>query len=378
MSPHAARPVVCENCDAALQGDFCHVCGQAAHSPVRSFAHALEEVVESFWHLDGRIFRTLRELLVPGRVAVAYLRGRRTPYVAPMRLFVVLAVLTFFVARLAVHIDGDANTLPATAAKDFGQARTPAEVELTRQRMSSELVGARDALPAGLEGARGGIERELARIDSAAAGRLAELQAAPARPQPAVEGDLSDAFSPNGRPWNARTNPVTLDWLPGFGNRWLNAQIDHVQHNLPRLRDNPQLLFNAFFAAVPSVLFVLVPLFALLLRVLYLGSGRVYLEHLVVALYSHAFLCLDLLAVLLLSLLGDALAGVAAWTGGLIGLLQFLLLAWMPCYLLWMQQRVYRQFWLVTALKYAVLGGIYFVGVAFASAALMVYSLTRF
>ncbi|AAW73825.1 conserved hypothetical protein [Xanthomonas oryzae pv. oryzae KACC 10331] len=40
-------------------------------------AHAVEEVFESFWHLDGRIFRTLRDLLVPGRLALRLLSGQR-------------------------------------------------------------------------------------------------------------------------------------------------------------------------------------------------------------------------------------------------------------------------------------------------------------
>lgn len=54
---------------------------------MRSVAHAVEEVFESFWHLDRRIFRTLRDLLVPGRLALRLLSGQRVRYVAPMRLF---------------------------------------------------------------------------------------------------------------------------------------------------------------------------------------------------------------------------------------------------------------------------------------------------
>lgn len=42
---------------------------------------------------------------------------------------------------------------------------------------------------------------------------------------------------------------------------------------------------------MPTALFILMPVFALLLKLAYLGSGRLSLEHLVVALYSHAFLC---------------------------------------------------------------------------------------
>ncbi len=114
-----------------------------------------------------------------------------------------------------------------------------------------------------------------------------------------------------------------------------------------------------------------------MLRVIYLLTPRGYLEHLVVALYSHAFLLLDLLVVLLLSLLSGALASWGAWPAVLIGLLQFGLVLWMPIYLLLMQQRVYRQFWLVTVIKYSVVGGIYFTVVIVAAAVLAIASVAR-
>ena len=101
-SHDAVHASACENCQTPLQGGFCHVCGQNAHNPLRSFGHAVEEVFESFWHLDGRIFRTLRTLLSPGKLANAYLAGHRAPYVAPLRLFVILSVLTFFVGKFAM------------------------------------------------------------------------------------------------------------------------------------------------------------------------------------------------------------------------------------------------------------------------------------
>ncbi len=44
----AHHPKACENCATALHGAYCHACGQSAHNPVRSVAHAVEEVFESF------------------------------------------------------------------------------------------------------------------------------------------------------------------------------------------------------------------------------------------------------------------------------------------------------------------------------------------
>ena len=158
--------------------------------------------------------------------------------------------------------------------------------------------------------------------------------------------------------------------------RWLTGQAEIIRKNLPRISERPQLLVNAFFGSVPSALFVLVPLFAVLLKVFYLGSGRLYLEHLVVALYSHAFLCVALLGILLLSMLGGQLAAVPG-AGVVIGLLITALLLWMPLYLWLMQRRVYAQSRLVTTLKFVALGWLYFTVVTTATVILAIASLAR-
>jgi len=372
--PHAV-PSACENCQTPLQGHYCHACGQSAHNPVRSFAHAVEEVFESFWHLDGRIFRTLRDLLVPGRLANAYLEGKRVRYIPPLRLFVVLSLITFFVAKLAVHIDTDKEEgkraqASAQTRADFKDAQTPQEVEAVRKRLIDGLMQGREEMPAHIPGARAGFDAGIAVVDKQAQRRLKELGApVTSAPEAAWAASKADADLAPPKPFESP--------MPGFVNRWVDGQVKRINDNVPRLQEDPQRLVNAFFAAVPSTLFVLVPLFALLLRVFYLLSRRGYLEHLVVALYSHAFLLLDLLVVLLLMLLGQALQSWGQWPGVIIGLLQFVLVLWMPIYLFWMQQRVYRQFWLVTFIKYSVIGWIYFTVVVVAAVMLAIASLAR-
>ena len=83
---HDAHPSHCENCGAPLQGEYCHACGQSVHNPIRHAAHAVEELFEAFWHLDGRIFRTLRDLLHPGRVALNYLAEQSLVVGSQLRL----------------------------------------------------------------------------------------------------------------------------------------------------------------------------------------------------------------------------------------------------------------------------------------------------
>jgi hypothetical protein len=159
--------------------------------------------------------------------------------------------------------------------------------------------------------------------------------------------------------------------------RWLQSEADRIRQNLPRIKEDPQLLMHAYLGAIPKALFVLVPLFALLLKLTHLKSGRVYLEHLVVGLYSHAWICMTVLLISLVSLAGGWLGAAPAWPGRIAGSIN-LVLAWsVPFYLLLMQKLVYREGWGKTLVKFFLLGGTYFVIVTLAAIALILLSLAR-
>jgi len=479
---HDDHPSHCENCKAELQGHYCHACGQSVHNPVRNLGHALEEVFESFWHLDGRVFRTLRDLLSPGKVAREYLAGRRVRYIPPLRLFVIVSVMTFFVAQFAIHVESnthfDIDTAQSTTVrlgnvkKQMRDADSVAEVEELRARMVGELRTAAAAAPVarnaieasivsvqrqadkriellraeqGLdaeqvatqraEGERlagaprpGSIDaaKNLAEVERLRDERIAALQAqrAQAAPQSRESSDYAglirqanleagcriaqlqvahagrsegaglrapdrqrygevecdDSEGPlsfNGRPWDPKTNPLKVEWWPQFANDWLNRQVGKGEVNFQRATKDPALYIHALIGAIPSALFLMVPIFALLLKIAYVGSGRGYLEHLVVALYSHIYLCLALLAMFVLMLLGDAIAPHWAGVVWLKGLAIGLLWTWMPIYLLLMEKRVYANGWPLTLLRYLLIGSAYFFLLSLATVALMTAAIVR-
>ena len=156
--------------------------------------------------------------------------------------------------------------------------------------------------------------------------------------------------------WDPVTNPVDVSFLPPLADAWINDQIGRAEKNIGRLQEDPDLYVKALLSAVPTALFVLLPVFALMLKLAYVFKRRLYMEHLIVALHSHAFLSLSLLLLFLLGWLERALPAAAV----AFNVLEFGLFAWMPLYLLLMQKRVYGQGWPMTLLKYLVLGFLYF------------------
>jgi hypothetical protein len=98
------------------------------------------------------------------------------------------------------------------------------------------------------------------------------------------------------------------------------------------------------------------PLFALVLKIFYVFKRRLYMEHLIVALHSHAFIFLSLLG-LGLGYLGKAWAAQSApWLETPLKWLVIAIGWWLPVYLFLMQKKVYKQGWIMTGLKYGVIG----------------------
>jgi hypothetical protein len=393
----------CGNCGSPLLGEYCYACGQSVSGLVRHFSSIAGDFADTVLNWDARLPRTLWPLLVrPAFLTREYFAGRRVRYVSPVRLFVTLAIITFFVAQLMISfgdsISFDDDKRPVDAS--FSQVETVEEVIRQRDEALAELAEARkqdvDGIPglgAGLGIAEQGIRNSAeARIrvlernkakqppasssanEKASATRSSE-QDAKSDAKHATAGRTADAdtdddteLSFNGRPWDPKTNPLTVSWWPDFANDWLNAQVARGNRNFKRMKDDPDMAKDAILGAVPSTLFILLPLFALMLKVAYVFKRRLYMEHLLVALHSHAFLCLTLLLVFATMALQRWLAPAPGALRSLFMWIEILLWTWMPIYLLLMQKRIYGQGWILTFLKYSVLGFCYVMLLCFGAA----------
>ncbi len=367
----------CRNCGSPLYGEHCYACGQPTKGLVRHFSSILGDVADTIFNIDGRLLRTLPALLLkPGFLTREYIEGHRVRYVSPVRLFVFLCIGTFFAAKLAtpsfeigrddaVRVAGtDTVVIDPDGNEGFEEIDTVEGVEARLAEVRAEMATRREESK-NVPGVVAVLESAEAQVEAAAEERIAQLRA-----QPGTAGDHTDASSPgfsvdeesdvpninfNGKPWDAETNPVVVESLPDGANRWLNAQIGHVPENWKRVREDPDLLRNAFYSALPTALFVLVPLFALLLKILYVYQRRLYMEHLVAALHGHAFVCAMLLVLMAMTSF-ESLLGSPAWLAAPMGWLEWLALLWIPAYLWLHLKRVYGQGWVATSLNFAALG----------------------
>lgn len=370
LEPSAGR--LCANCGTPLQGEFCHACGQSIRSVLKPVSHMLEDAGDIFFHMDERIVHTLPPLFSrPGYLTLEYFSGRRVRYVAPFRLMFVFCLLAFFLLHLALGNvtfgSREGQPAPADAVEAFASATTPEQVHTLYDDQIRDVRRLRldPAMPAA---AKVGLGTAAGLIRQGANSRLAQLGA------PAIEDD-ADEPTPTARPdgedrvrrWLGNDGHLDIAWLPGPVERRLDIAMGHFKANLiPVLNGGEQRqeamhrIIEGFFSVLPQAMFVMVPLFALILKVFYVFRRRLYMEHVIVALHSHAFLFLSLMALTLLGFARSAIQPHLPLGGNVIGLVSFALWVWMPVYLLLMQKRVYRQGWGITLLKYWLIGSLYF------------------
>lgn len=204
---HLEPGAACANCGAALEGRYCHVCGQDADAHKRSILRLIWEGIEGLFHLDGRLRRTAPDLFLrPGRLARDYMENRIARHVPPFRTFLVALVIFIFAAEHVAHELEQAQAREhareaALLATPQGRAKVAGEMrrEATSDRNEDMGDAARDraddlkdpdAKPARVEAS---YQREVSRIESryvtamAKADRVAAGLPAEA-PQPAAAG----------------------------------------------------------------------------------------------------------------------------------------------------------------------------------------------
>jgi hypothetical protein len=370
--------VHCANCTTPMQGEYCHHCGQSIHSVLKPVHGLFEEFFETVLHIDGRIFHTLPPLMLkPGFLTLEYFSGRRVRYIAPFRLMFITCLLSFFVMHLAAdlityRIDHRHQQAVLTGqVDDFSNDETAAKV----QKDLSKNLAMLDATRAENAGAGGNpaivaqVDRMEQKYRDDAKHRLSEL-AAPSSAALATASSVASDTQTTPSKDDGHEKPVQpfhISWLPDFANRRLTATAQHMAENMRTLvhgdaaerQEARDRLITNVFSALPETMLVLIPAFALLLTLVYVFRRRLYMEHLIVALHSHAFIFCGLLLITLAGMLSTWLKPHAAWVGVVMGLVQTVLFLWIPIYLLIMQKRVYRQGWVMTVVKFGFVGWLY-------------------
>lgn len=116
---------VCQNCGASLrEGDkFCFQCGQSTKSLQRPFFSFIRESLHELFDIDGRLWLTLKTLVMqPGVAALEYSQGKRTKYTPALRLYLVISLLFFLFFSALQGISPDNRQYSESAVDMYSKA----------------------------------------------------------------------------------------------------------------------------------------------------------------------------------------------------------------------------------------------------------------
>ena len=299
----------CKNCSTVLSGPYCHACGQPDASNIRFVGALVHELFEDVFSFKSRASRTLSALF--------FRPGFLTcEYIAGRRYRYVPPLRLFLVTSLVcifflwlLNLAGGERVI----------SLAPEEAQLESRETSP-----RD---------KPGSEPEAVEF---------------------VDGQIF----------------VNMPWLSPENNRQLEARL---QRSAERIRDDPDDFIGDLLEMIPRSMLLLVPLFALLMRLVYPLAGRYYVEHLIHAVHGHAFLFLAIL--LLVGLQSGASAAARGELGTLssaLDALETVIAFWLPLYFLLSMKRVYAQGWGMTLWKWLLLSFFYVILASAAAAAIVV------
>ncbi|MCW5912100.1 MAG: DUF3667 domain-containing protein [Cyclobacteriaceae bacterium] len=326
----------CLNCGTKLQDLYCHHCGQKDIPRRRTLRELIENFIGSFYSFESKFFRTVRHLLLkPGFLPVAYTAGKREAYYHPARAYVFISFV-FFLLFFSLPDGEEEDNRPATK-KD------------------------REEFNKGMEEMRKGLYKaglDSVMVDSIYTAAMADstdvdldLIYKPGADKPIVKKknrngiNLEDIEYKSFTEYDSVQHTLAKDKRDGWLMRLLNRRT--IELNNRYKGDDSGRRFSedfrkAFSSQFSTVLFYLLPVFALLFKLLYIRRDFYYSEHLVFAICYYNFFYLTASAYMLIAFI--------PWIGGLINFAIFL---WMIAYLPIAMKRMYKQSWRKTIFKFA-------------------------
>ena len=314
----------CEDCGAELHGDYCSKCGQVAVDYRRSFRHVIADVADSFLNWDSKFIQTIGLLLIkPGWLTNQFVAGKRTRFLHPLRLYLLVSI-AFFLAVRFIPMGGPT----IDKSKLTPEARAEAKEAMAKMTNLPEDVRAQ--------------------VNKA-------LDEAAASPEPGGQSGPQNGPSPTAKPVKKEPQKLIIFDDPEGPKTPFEKWMDQkVRAKIGEDGTKVQLFADTLRSNISTMMLFCIPLFAFVLKILYIRKGRFYIEHLVYALHIHSFFYFAVLIMVF-----GAMAA-SRWAPALRAPLIAILLLAMVVQVFLSIRQVYGQGWPMTTFKFFFGGFIYF------------------
>lgn len=311
----------CLNCHHVVQERFCPNCGQENIESRKTFHQLFVHFFEDLTHYENAFWRTIKNLLLrPASLTKEYLSGKRLSYLAPVRLYIFISFITFFLM----------NTLPST---DYNLLNIRKKTTTTKSD-SSEVI----------------TKSENVNID-----KFIESESLNAQ----IQDSIQDVYAKTKHEKNKKYKPLfdigydsqeEVDSIQKFAPEeerldafeyWFTKKALAVKKN----NSNEELLKKfkeSFVHNFSKTLFIYMPLFAFFLWLFHGKKRWYYFDHGIFTLHYFSFLLLVILVVFLFSKF-LSLFGASEITGAIKDVIDFVAFMWMFYYFFPAHHRFYGE-----------------------------------
>lgn len=268
MKKNYRTDTTCLNCSFEVVGKFCGNCGQENLETKEHVGHMLTHAIGDYFHFDSKFMRTMKPLLFqPGLLTNEYNAGKRTTYLPAIRMYIFISIV-FFLAfssntHQSVNIGGSENSENSVSPLSITNNHVPQTVS----------------------------EKKVAET------RLENQRKNKLKKQTADEYAASQVALPEAK----RDN-------------YFFYYFKHKGLLLQEKQDIQEAFKDTLLNNLPKMMFLLLPLFALILMLIFKKSKFFYAEHFIYALHLHSFLYLFLLVPIFIMMVFSGIHWIIYWT----------------------------------------------------------------
>lgn len=297
----------CLNCQTPLKetDNYCPNCGQQNKDNYVSATTLLSDFVSNYFSLDSRFGRTWAPfILKPGKVTNEFNEGKRVKYANPIRWYLVISLIHFFLLSLTTDDSRNKN------ARIFETEGSTDSVSFNGENQDNITISDQDSLF--------GLSDK-------------DFEVILGMDDQATEDEIMDSLNMENRPFISRL----------------------AARQTIRVNQSSTTEINGYILQkIPIVIFFLLPVYAFLLKVFFWNKG-LYIKHLILSIHIHSFLFLLLSVFWLLEIFGIS-------NYDLLPVLVFIISS---TYIFISFRNVYKQAWHINLIKLFGTGFLYSISV---------------
>jgi len=277
----------CLNCNTEVQGRYCHNCGQENIETKETVWHLVSHFFRDITHFDGKFFSTLKYLFArPGFISKEYMIGRRASYVNPVRMYVFTSAFFFLVFFSFMNVDNNSIVSDLKLnGKTFAEVEALDSLAFEIYTKNLNKDEGHDSVP---------MSREEFKhfFDSTVMEGGIRFTNTHYKTKAAYDSALS-------------SGKMKDNWFKRLL-VYKEIELNEKYHNEggKAVKDYANILLHS----LPQMLFILLPLFAFILKILYIRRKEYYyVNHSIFSIHFYIFIFITMLFIFALNKLNNEL-----------------------------------------------------------------------